>query len=233
MARDHRKTTLTTQRPETRRVRRTLQAGGFESFNVNFWNAALAQIGSGTNGFASTPEIPVTAQSARQSRSQQVQILQPPETIPYPAFTEHQPGPRRRIYGRAGRALRRLPPGLSLAATSDQNAMPDCGVARVHLAVRHRGWRRRLRRRTAAGNGVNSVLFGPYDLAHNGINSTQQLEDQWNLLYNYATVVGVDTPISTRQWARRQARPRASARRRCRGRSRWSPTTPRAKRRRR
>ncbi len=91
---------------------------------------------------------------------------------------------------RASRASRTPPasPAIRYRCTASPGTTPNGGSFCDEVAV---GFQVPF---PVEANG-DAAVFGPYDLAHYGVNSTQQLEDQANFLYNYATVVGVDAPL--------------------------------------
>jgi len=157
-------------------------SGGFEAFAINFWNAALAQIGSGSNGFASTPSIPTLPQEEAVQTSSGVE--QPPLTIGYPPLTTINLDQADGYKGEQGipyaECLPGAPynPGFSTPGDCNDEIFLGSSGATAPMEAGNHAW-----------------IFGPYDLSHYGINSRQQLEDQWNFLYNYATMVGASTPL--------------------------------------
>jgi PKD domain len=172
-------------------VRTYSPAAGFGSFSVNFWNAALADIGAPSPGFASTPVTSTLPQTAcagpgciagtgpngyaplADVNLQAIDGYQGEQGVPY---TGCLPGYSFGDYGIAD-------PYQNADCEFITNYGSGLGVAVPTEPA-------------SSDDNINAVRFGPYDLAKYGVNSAQQLEDQWNFLYNYATVVGVDTPIA-------------------------------------
>jgi hypothetical protein len=140
--------------------------GGFESFSINFWNNALGAIGS-PSGLTTLPQEERPA---------------PPLVAGYPPLTSvnlaHDVDG---LQGAQGIPFEGCFPGYPIGgpyAVDDENCDSTAYSGEAPVEA-----------------GGQAVAFGPYDLAHYGINSTQQLEDQFNFLYNYATVVGKDTNL--------------------------------------
>ncbi len=140
--------------------------GGFESFSMNFWNDTLGRIGS-PGGLETMPQMEAPASAL---------------TAGYPPLStvnlNHVDG----FNGEQGIPFEGCFPGYPVGdneyTVDDENCQSTAYSGEAPLEGSDKG-----------------VLFGPYDLSHYGINSTQQLEDQWNFLYNYATVVGADTNL--------------------------------------
>jgi hypothetical protein len=165
-------------------------SSGFPTIQVNFWNAALAQFGGGTNRWASTPEIPVGPQReavlvAGANGTDQVQ--QPAETVPYAPFSQLNLAQADGFEGEQGVPDTGCFPGDDYKP-GDGGPCPDNAITWQSGPPAEAGGQ-------LTTSGLFSTVFGPYDLSHFGVNSAEQIEDQANLLYNYATVVGVDTPI--------------------------------------
>jgi hypothetical protein len=165
---------------------------GFESFSMNFWNAALQQIGSPSAGFASTPRT-TTLPQAESIGSTTGTPVYTPLTVGYPPLGSVDLD---RVDGYQGEQ------GIPYAACLPGDRFADIGVTPSPFTNSECDFLVSDQIRFPAESGALAkpyndlaVAFGPYDLAQYGVNSPQQLEDQWNFLYNYATVVGVDTPL--------------------------------------
>ncbi len=170
---------------------------GFGSFSVNFWNAALAEIGNSNLGFASkpgfastpeTPTLPGTACGGAGCGPDYGPIGYAPLANVYLQSIDG-------YQGEQGMPYTGCFPGYSFPdfGVNDPYANGDCEFITSYSSGL--GWNIP-EEPTSSGGGINTVRFGPYDLSHYGANSPQQLEDQWNFLYNYATVVGLDTPLA-------------------------------------
>jgi hypothetical protein len=168
-----------------------LPTAGYESFSINFWNAALSQIGTSASGFASTPAI----------RAQPQREVPPPDpggisstplTVGYPPLSNRLLDDADGYNGEQGIPYGACMPGYILLTTPVAAWKPAFpGTYGVCANVSYLNSEPLL----TEGSQGSTAIFGPYDLSHHGVNSTQQLEDQWNFLYNYSTVVGVDTTL--------------------------------------
>ena len=137
---------------------------------MDFWDNALGSIGSST-GLTTLPQMESPA---------------PTLVAAYPPLASVNLSDVDGYKGEQGLPLEGCFPGYPIGgkyAIDDNSATgEDCVAAAQGGAV-------------GVEPGGQGVLFGPHDLAQYGINSTQQLEDQFNFLYNYATVVGTDTNL--------------------------------------
>jgi hypothetical protein len=152
--------------------------GGFESFSLNFWNRALERIGS-AGGVKTLPqeEAPYCAYPYTNcGGSEPLVDGYPPLADVNLNDVDGYQGGQGIVTGADG-----CFPGYPIDA-------PDEGCPSVPYNPAGPLY-------TTEGAVNNAVQFGPYDLATYGVGSAQQLEDQWNFLYNYATVVGTDTNL--------------------------------------
>jgi len=159
---------------------------GFESFAINFWNRSLARIGS-PGGLKTLPqeEAPYCAYPYTNCAGTE------PLTDGYPPLAnvnlnavDGYQGGQGIVTGANG-----CFPGYPVISTEDYGAYSGCPSTPYNPSAPPL-WT------TEGYPGVNAaVQFGPYDLVTYGVDSAQQLEDQWNFLYNYATVVGTDTNL--------------------------------------
>jgi hypothetical protein len=129
---------------------------GFESFAVNFWDRALAQIGT-----SAEPQVP-TAPATGFTRT----------TVGYPPLTSVNLSQTDGNLGEQGM----VPNGNCLAAMKS-DPLP-CGILPG----------------TVGADGVFPAQV-PGDREAKSPNPLYLAEDQFNFLYNYATVVGPDTPL--------------------------------------
>lgn len=166
--------------------------GGFESFSINFWNAALAQIGNSSAGFASTPQTPTLPGTACDAGG--CELYTGP--VGYTPLADVDLDSIDGYQGEQGIPYGGCLPGYSYPefGVTDPYETNFCdtvtslsGPLELQVPNEHE---------SSGYNNINTVRFGPYDLSQHGVDSVQQLEDQWNFLYNYATVVGVDTPLA-------------------------------------
>jgi hypothetical protein len=181
--------------------------GGFESFSMNFWNAALAAIGS--------PGGPIPTLAAEASVQRTGGFYERlPVAVGYPPLTSVNLREANGFDGEQGTGdsfLCELNGSLGPAAYGGAEiGGPDTCVGGCFLGYPLGG-----------GNGTpvapscysgiepnkehcgddiiclegQGTGFFPIDLAKFGPYSVQHYEDEANFLYNYATVVGVDTPL--------------------------------------
>ena len=160
--------------------------GGFESFSLNFWSRALQRIGS-AGGVKTLPqeESPYCTYPYTGCGSSEPLVNgYPPLADVNLNDVDGYQGGQGIVAGADG-----CFPGYPLNIPGEGYA-PDDGCPSVPYNPQGPLYT------TEGAPGVNAaVQFGPYDLATYGVDSAQQLEDQWNFLYNYATVVGTDTNL--------------------------------------
>jgi hypothetical protein len=182
---------------------------GFESFSMNFWDQALADIGSSSEPqIPAQPQLagiaPVSAIDANRLYQKIPATGQPPLVTGYPPLASVHLNKVDGYKGEQGVPFANCFPGYPSGSYTrpyqsgffpsgyPQGAWPfpaageDCGTwfgppTSLYPPLLE--------------PGGAAAQFGPYDLAKYGVGSTQQLEDQWNFLYNYATVAGLDTPL--------------------------------------
>jgi FG-GAP repeat len=180
---------------------------GFESFSMDFWNSALAAIGSSASPIGTLPPEASNPKSPGFYERLPASAGYPPLTSVNLAQANGIDGEQgtgdtylcessyhlgTALFGGAeigkdGLCVGSCFTGYPLGGGRDFPVAPecysggepnreDCGDNLVCLA----------------GQGTG---FFPRDLAQLGPNSVQHHEDEWNFLYNYATVVGVDTSL--------------------------------------
>jgi hypothetical protein len=180
---------------------------GFESFSINFWNAALAAIGSSASPI---PTLPPEASNPKSPGFYE----RLPATIGYPPLTSVNLAQANGIDGEQGTGDSYLcDPSYNLGTALFGGA--EIGKAGLCVGSCFTGYP------LGGGRGFpvapecysggepnkencgdNLVClegqgtgFFPRDLGQLGPGSPQHHEDEWNFLYNYATVVGVDTSL--------------------------------------
>jgi hypothetical protein len=181
--------------------------GGFESFSMNFWNAALAAIGSPGSPIATLP-----AEASVQKTSFFEERL--PVTVGYPPLTSVNLREANGFDGEQGTGdafLCALNGSLGPAAYGGAEiGGPDTCVGGCFLGY-PLGGGQGFPVASSCYSGIEpnkehcgediicfegqGTGFFPIDLAKFGPYSVQHYEDEANFLYNYATVVGVDTPL--------------------------------------
>ncbi len=153
--------------------------GGFEAFSINFWNRALDRIGS-PGGVKTLPQL----EQPYCGYPYEFCGTSEPLTLGYPPFASVNLNAADGYHGGQG-----IVPG-------DDGCFPGYPVILPVTGYTDGNGCNQNSFPTEGYPGINeSILFGPYDLANYGVDSAYQLEDQWNLLYNYATVVGTDTNL--------------------------------------
>ena len=180
---------------------------GFESFSMNFWNSALAAIGSAGS--------PIPTLPAEASNPKSVGFYERlPASAGYPPLTSVNLREANGFDGEQGTGdafLCELNGSLGPAAYGGAEiGGPDTCVGGCFLGYPLGGGQGTPIAPSCysgiepnkehcgddiiclAGQGTG---FFPIDLAKFGPYSVQHYEDEANFLYNYATVVGVDTPL--------------------------------------
>ncbi|HEX4108376.1 MAG TPA: choice-of-anchor Q domain-containing protein [Solirubrobacteraceae bacterium] len=175
--------------------------GGYESFSMNFWNRQLADIGSP----GGIPTLPQEEFDNGTGTIPALTIGYPPLSTITPTFLEHDVDGLNGEQGSLGGCF----PGYPFDLTTGGNALANSPFAYAgcdaYVGEGYETQNPELYPPHSQATGLalpnpdpsasTAVQFGPGDLAGYGPNSAEQLEDQFNFLYNYATVVGVDTGL--------------------------------------
>ncbi len=152
--------------------------GGFEAFSMNFWDAALANIGSPGDAIPTLAQLDSGIQIGP---FPQLQNGYPPlASVPLDKVDGY--------YGEQGIVAPDCFPGYPDTPYEGYSATPNPWFDNFP------GTQCDLD--SYAGIQNDNYPWGSYDVANFGVNSVPQLEDQFNFLYNYATVVGVDTDLN-------------------------------------